>query len=64
VRERLVRFNAEGVDGLGDLPGSGRKPRLTEAERSRVLALAAATPPGRLERGEDGVLEAEATDAA
>jgi len=58
VRERLVRFNAEGVDGLGDLPGGGRKPRLTEAERSEVLALAAAPPPGRLERGEDGVLEA------
>src|SRR5215203_203206 len=58
VRERLVRFNAEGVDGLGDLPGGGRKPRLTEAERSRVLALAASPPPGRLERGEDGVLEA------
>jgi transposase len=58
VRERLLRFNAEGVDGLGDQPGGGRKPRLTEAERSRVLALAATTPPGRLERGEDGVLEA------
>ena len=58
VRERLVRFNAEGVDGLGDLPGGGRKPRLTEAERSQVLALAATPPPGRLERGEDGVLEA------
>ena len=64
VRERLVRFNAEGVDGLGDLPGGGRKPRLTEAERSRVLALAATTPPGRLERGEDGVLEAADEDAA
>jgi transposase len=62
VRERLVRFNAEGVDGLGDLPGGGRKPRLTEAERSRVLALAATTPPGRLERGEDGVLEAADED--
>jgi transposase len=58
VRERLVRFNAQGVDGLGDQPGGGRKPRLTEAERSRVLALAATPPPGRPERGEDGVLEA------
>jgi transposase len=63
VRERLVRFNAEGVDGLGDVPGGGRKPRLTEAERSQVLALAATPPPGRLERGEDGVLEAAADDA-
>jgi transposase len=58
VRERLVRFNAQGVDGLGDQPGGGRKPRLTEAERRRVLALAATPPPGRPERGEDGVLEA------
>ena len=32
VRERLVRFNAEGIEGLGDRPGCGRKPRLTEAE--------------------------------
>ena len=63
VRERLLRFNAEGIDGLGDLPGGGRKPRLTEAERSQVLALAATPPPGRLERGEDGVLEAAAEDA-
>ena len=62
VRERLARFNGEGVDGLGDLPGGGRKRRLTETERSRVLALAATTPPGRLERGEDGVLEAEDED--
>jgi hypothetical protein len=62
VRERLLRFTAEGVDGLGDRPGGGRTPRLTEAERSRVLALAASPPPGRLERGEDGVLEAADED--
>src|SRR5712692_1652371 len=40
VRERIVRFNAEGIDGLGDRPGAGRKPRLTEAERSQMIALA------------------------
>ena len=34
MRERLGRFNAEGLDGLGDRPGAGRKPRLTETERS------------------------------
>jgi transposase len=62
VRERLVRFNAEGVDGLGDQPGGGRPRRLTEAERSRVLALAATTPPGRLERQPDGTLAADAAD--
>lgn len=30
VRERILRFNAEGIEGLGDQPGSGRRPRLTE----------------------------------
>jgi transposase len=29
VRWRLHRFNAEGLDGLGDRPGPGRKPRIT-----------------------------------
>jgi transposase len=48
VRERLARFNAEGLDGLGDRPGAGRKRRLTEAERGRILALARTTPPGKL----------------
>ncbi|GGK97743.1 hypothetical protein Ppa06_63600 [Planomonospora parontospora subsp. parontospora] len=48
VRRRLRRFNAEGLDGLGDRPGSGRKARLTQAERSQIIALAKSTPPGRL----------------
>jgi transposase len=47
VRERITRFNAEGLDGLGDLPGAGLRPRLTEAERSMLVALARSTPPGR-----------------
>jgi hypothetical protein len=38
VRERIKRFNAEGLDGLGDRPGAGRKPRLTEHERSQLIA--------------------------
>ena len=59
VRERLVRFDAEGLDALGDHPGSGRRPRLTEAERSRIVALVATTPPGRLARQADGALEAD-----
>jgi transposase len=50
VRERIVRFNAEGIDGLGDRPGSGRKPRLTEQERGALIALACAVPPGKLVR--------------
>jgi transposase len=48
VRERIVRFNAEGLDGLGDRPGAGRNPRLTEQERGSIVALARSTPPGKL----------------
>lgn len=58
VRERLVRFNAEGLDGLGDRSGAGRKPRLTETERSTIIALVATPPPGRLVRDGGGVLAA------
>jgi transposase len=58
VRERVVRFNAAGLDGLGDRPGRGRKRRLTEAEYSRVIALVATDPPGRLVRDETGALAA------
>ena len=59
VRERLARFNAEGLDGLGDRPGAGRKRRLTEAERGRILALARTTPPGRLVPQREGLPVAE-----
>ena len=49
VRERIARFNAEGIDGLGDRPGVGRKPRLTEEERGKLLeAIDAANPTGEL----------------
>lgn len=58
VRERLVRFNAEGLDGLSDRPGPGRKPRLTEAERSIVVGLVTTAPPGRLVTPADGSLVA------
>lgn len=50
VRKRLHRFNALGIDSLGDRPGAGRKPRITEDERSRIIALVAKNPPGRLVR--------------
>jgi transposase len=59
VRERLLRFNAEGLDGLGDRPGSGRRPRLSEAERGVILSLVAADPPGRLVRQPHGELAAD-----
>ena len=58
VRKHLHRFNSEGIDGLGDRPGAGRKPRLTELERSRIIALPRMEPPGRLVRGGGGELEA------
>jgi transposase len=58
VRERIHRFNAEGIDGLGDRPGAGRKRRLTEAQRSWIIALVATNPPGRLIRSAGGELEA------
>ncbi|WP_232778455.1 helix-turn-helix domain-containing protein [Carbonactinospora thermoautotrophica] len=44
------------MDGLGDRPGPGRRPRLTEAERGRIVALVGTPPPGRLVRGSDGTL--------
>jgi transposase len=58
VRERLARFNAEGLDGLGDLPGMGRRPRITETERGRIIALARSVPPGRPQRSPGGDLTA------
>jgi hypothetical protein len=54
VRERLARFAADGLDGLGDRPGAGRKPRISQAERSQLIALARSTPPGRLVRNDAG----------
>ena len=60
IRERLHRFNANGIDGLGDRRGSGRPPRLTESERSRIVAMARTQqPPGRLTRQSDGTLGAD-----
>jgi transposase len=56
VRERVHAFNARGVDGLGIKPGGGRKPRITEAERSAVIALVASPPPGRLVTYSDGTV--------
>ena len=58
VRIHLARFNVEGVAGLGMRPGSGRKARLTEQERSRILALVKQAPPGHLETQADGSMVA------
>jgi transposase len=59
VRRRLHRFNTEGIDGLGDRPGAGRRPRITEQERSKIIALVSKEPPGRLLTERDGVMHAE-----
>jgi transposase len=59
VRERFERFNAEGPEGLTNRPGAGRKARLTERERSQLIALVAQTPPGRPVRLADGQLVAD-----
>jgi len=62
VRRWLHRFNAEGIDGLGDRPGAGRKRRITEAQRSAIIALARSAPPGRLDRDGAGELSADDED--
>jgi transposase len=62
VRRWLHRFNAAGIDGLGDRPGAGRRRRITEAQRSAIIALARSAPPGRLERDGAGELSAERED--
>src|SRR3954467_134194 len=49
VRRWLHRFNRSGLEGLEDLGGQGRKRRITEAERSKIIALVKQVPPGRLE---------------
>jgi len=62
VRRWLHRFNADGIDGLGDRPGAGRRRRITEAQRSAIIALARSGPPGRLARDADGELSADDED--
>ncbi|MEU3355211.1 helix-turn-helix domain-containing protein [Streptomyces sp. NPDC037389] len=59
VRRWLHRFNRSGLEGLEDLGGQGRKPRITQAERSHVIALVKRPPPGRPRRQADGTLEAD-----
>jgi transposase len=59
VRERIVAFNAHGIAGLGVQSGRGRKPRLTQEERSQIVALARRPAPGHLERQADGTLQAQ-----
>jgi transposase len=58
VRRRLHRFDAEGIEGLGDHPKSGRPRRLTAEDDSKIIALARQAPPGRLVTQRDGTMVA------
>jgi transposase len=59
VRERMQAFNERGLEGLGMRPGGGRKPRLSELERSTILALVKRPPPGKPGYERTGAFEAE-----
>lgn len=48
VRCWLHRFNRSGLQGLDDLGGQGRKRRIAEEQRSRIISLVKTVPPGRL----------------
>ncbi|MGW0760552.1 helix-turn-helix domain-containing protein [Streptomyces sp. NPDC002814] len=52
VRRWLHRFNASGIAGRGNRPGAGRKRRITEGERSVLIAPASSDSPGRPVREE------------
>jgi transposase len=58
VRRRLHRFDAEGIEGLGDRPKPGRPRRLTTEDDSRLIALVRQAPPGRLVTQRDGTMVA------
>ena len=57
VRERFERFRTEGLEGLTNRPGAGRKARLTELERESAhcpggpTAAGPARAPGRWTTG-------------
>jgi transposase len=55
VYKWLHRFNAAGLDGLGDLPRPGVPRRISEHQRGRIIALARSAPPGRLQQGGEGL---------
>src|SRR3954470_22004947 len=47
VRYRLGRLGGGGLGGVRDPPGAGRKPRISQDQRSQLIALVASPPPGR-----------------
>ena len=66
VRSWIHRFNAEGVAGLGDRQRPGRPARLSETERSQIVALVKTVPPGRLRYDPSGeeLMQADETSTA
>ena len=52
LRDWVHRLNAEGPDGLGDLHGGGREPRLSQAPLAELSAIVEAGPDPRV----DGVV--------
>jgi len=58
VRRRLHRFDALGIEGLGERPRPGRPRRLTVEDDSRIIALVSQAPPGRLVTQRDGTMVA------
>ena len=63
VRRRIHRFDAEGLEGLGDRPKPGRPRRLTAEDDSKLIALARQAPPGRLVTQRDGTMVAREEEA-
>jgi transposase len=55
VYKWLHRFNTGGIDGLADLPRPGVPRRISEHQRGRIIAVAPAQPPGRLDQGGEGL---------
>jgi transposase len=53
LRDAVVRYNAEGLEGLRDRPKPGRRPALTEAEQAVLLATIFRGP----DRARDGCAE-------
>jgi transposase len=63
VYKWLHRFNADGLDGLADLPRPGLPRRISEHERGRIIQLAGSEPPGRLQQGGEGLLAPDHPEA-
>jgi transposase len=63
VRRRIHRFDAEGLEGLGDRPKPGRPRRLTAEDDSRLIVLVNQAPPGRLVTQRDGSMVARDEEA-